>query len=253
MLWFDNGLNDRVFDPLKLHLAAHYYNRAAEWKKEVSISTKGGHGGGAAFLAGTITDFERMSRAPAELTDYVWQVDEPVLHRFGYTEDSPIAKAENVIASLVNNVSKNGALLLNISPKADGTIPDDQQQLLLEIGRWLDVNGDAIYGTRPWKKFGEGTLKLERGQRYSGKDVRFTTKGDTLYAIFLAWPEGDALLASLAAEATGAPTGKIESIALLGDGEELDFAHESTGLRVKFPATKPCEHAFALRIAGLKL
>src|SRR5262249_15303916 len=81
MLWFDNGVNGRVFDPLKLKIAAYYYNRAAESKKQVSISTKD-----SAYLAGSIMDYERSSRALKELTDFVWQADEPVLYRFGYTE-----------------------------------------------------------------------------------------------------------------------------------------------------------------------
>jgi alpha-L-fucosidase len=253
ILWFDNGVNSRALDPLKLRVAAHLYNRAAEWQKEVSISTKG-EGPRAAYLAGTITDYERMSRAPAELTAHHWQVDEPVLYRFGYTENNPtpIARAGSVIASLVNNVSKNGALLLNISPRADGTIPDDQQALLREIGGWLKVNGEAIYGTRPWKQFGEGQLKLERGAAYTARDIRFTTKGDTLYAIFLAWPDnGEAVVTALA---TGqAPAGKIDSVTLLGDAEELEFTQDSSGLHVKFPAAKPGAFAYALKITGLRL
>jgi alpha-L-fucosidase len=273
LLWFDNGVNARVLDPLKLKVAQHYYNRAAEWKKDVSISTKG-LGDRAAYLAGTLTDFERMSRAPAGLTDYVWQVDEPVLYRFGYTENNPtpIASAGNIVTSLVNNVSKNGALLLNISPKADGTIPDDQQKLLLGIGAWLDVNGEAIYGTRPWKKSGEGALALERGKRYSAADLRFTTKGDTLYAFTFVWPEdGQILVTSLTGEGVpaGLPSdlsakasataealakeGKVSGVTLLGADKPLEFSQDAAGLHVKLPAAKPCDFAYALKITGLKL
>ena len=256
VLWYDNGVNSRTLDPLKLKVAQHYYNRAREWGKDVSFSTKG-LGDRAAFLAGTLTDFERMSRAPAELTDYVWQVDDPVLYRFGYTENnpSPIARAGGVIVNLVNNVSKNGGLLLNISPRADGTIPDDQQKLLLEIGAWLKLNGEAIYGTRPWTKFGEGALKLDRGQGYSAKDIRFTTKGDTLYAILPAWPTGDepALITSLASDKN--LPGKIEKVEMLGVAKPLPFTQDAKGLTVKMPTPpiKPCDYAFVLRISGLKL
>jgi alpha-L-fucosidase len=246
VLWFDNGVNSRSLDPLKLKVAAYYYNRALEWGKEVSISTKSD-----AYLYGSIRDYERQGRAPAELTSFAWQVDDPVLYRFGYTEGSPIVSADSVVHNLVENVSKNGNLLLNISPKADGTIPDDQQKLLLDIGKWLDVNGEAIYGTRPWTVFGEGTLKLARGQRYTGKDFRFTTKGDTLYAIALAWPGEQAVITSLAAGQ--ASSGKIESVTLLGHLGNLEFTQDADGLKVKIPAEKPCEYAFALKIAGLKL
>jgi alpha-L-fucosidase len=242
ILWFDNGVNGRIFDPLKLKVAAYYYNRAKAWGKQVSLSTKD-----SAFLAGSLMDYERMSRAPAQLTDYPWQVDDPVLYRFGYTADPEhpeIARPDGVVRNLINNVSKNGGLLLNISPKADGTIPDNQQQLLLNIGKWLQVNGDAIYATRPWTKFGEGPGAAR--QTY-----RFTTKGGTLYAIALGWPGGQATVASLA---TGAPgVDKITSVELLGHNGALEFTQDAEGLKVNMPADKPCDYAYALKIAGLKL
>lgn len=241
ILWYDNGVNGRVFDPMKLAVAQHYYNRAREWEKEVSFSSKGGVGADAAFLSGTLTDFERMSRAPKELTEFVWQVDEPVLYRFGYTENNPtpIATSGRIISSLVNNVAKNGGLLLNISPRADGTIPDDQRHLLHEIGSWLHVNGEAIYGTRPWTASGEG------------KDIRFTTRGDTLYALFMAWPAGDAVIASLA-KGVG-PAGTVEHVTLLDGPAELTFNQDTAGLHLRFPDEKSVGPVYAVRIIGLHL
>jgi alpha-L-fucosidase len=190
-------------------------------------------------------DYERMSRAPAQLTDYPWQVDDPVLYRFGYTADPEhpeIARAGGVVRNLINNVSKNGGLLLNISPRADGIIPDNQRQLLLEIGKWLEVNGDAIYSTRPWTTPGEGTA----APRY-----RFTTKGDALYAIALDWPGAEATITSLATGATGVD--KVARVELLGHPGNLEFAQGADGLKVKMPGDKPCDYAFALKISGLKL
>jgi alpha-L-fucosidase len=167
----------------------------------------------------------------------VWDVDEPVLYRFGYTENSPIASADGCVRLLVEATSKNGGLLLNISPKADGTIPDDQQKLLLQIGAWLDVNGAAIYGTRPWTKFGEDK-------------IRFTTKGKTLYAITLGWPGKEAIIPALA---KGKVAGKVEKINLLGHAGALEFSQDESGLQVTMPDEKPCDYAFALEIAGLEL
>jgi alpha-L-fucosidase len=241
MMWFDNGVNSRSLDPVKLRFAAYYYNRASRWHKEVSISTKSD-----AFLAGSIRDFERQHRAPKMLTDYYWQVDDPVLFRFGYTEGSPITNADAVVKKLVENVSKNGALLLNISPRADGTIPDNQQQLLLAVGRWLDVNGEAIYSTRPWTSFGEGVLDLPKDQSYTGQDIRFTTKSGTLYAILMAWPGERAVITSLA---SGKPSrGKIKSVRLLGHKGALSFSQDEMGLRVTMPPAQVGEYAFVLRI-----
>ena len=237
ILWFDNGVNDRGLDPIKLRLAAYYYNSAAKWKKQVSLSTKSD-----AYLYGSIKDYERQSRAPKEITDYPWQVDDPVLNRFGYTEGSPIINPQAVIERLIENTSKNGGLLLNISPKADGTIPEDQQKLLLEIGKWLDVNGEAIYGTHASTKFGEGEKDTPQ--------YRFTAKNGVLYAIGLRWTGKPVTILSLARRLGG---GKITSVELLGMKGKLQFTHGVGGLNVQMPAEPAGEYAFVLKIKGLRL
>ena len=156
---------------------------------------------------------------------------------------SPITNAKTVISRLVENVSKNGGLLLNISPKADGTIPDDQQKLLLEIGRWLDANGDGIYGTHAWKKFGEG----EKDEQI----YRFTVKNDAMYVFGLKpVADGKANIRSLAANDS---LGKVKTVELLGSSSKVTFTQDETGLHLHLPVGIGGDYPFVLKIKGLKL
>ena len=259
VVWFDNGVDIRYLDPLKLWVAAYYYNRAKEWGKKVSIVTKK-----AAFAPsgtntqeiGSIIDFEKIgARSPSGIRTGVWEVHEPIGSTWGYTSDMTVAGPGTIVSKLADTASKNGNLLLNLSPKADGTIPEAQQKTLLEVGRWLETNGEAIYGTHNWIKFGEGG-----GRGQSGLNIRFTVKGDNLYAIILGnWPGKQAVITSLA---TGkAPQGKIRSVTLLGykhalrflGSKPLRFTQDAGGLKVKLPASAPCKYAYTLRIVGLKM
>jgi alpha-L-fucosidase len=278
MLWFDMG-TDHSWDPLKIKVAAYYFNRATAWGRQVGISAKS-----AAWVSGQIMDYEREGRAPMELVDWVWQPDDPIMDKFGYVEGLKPYPAEQFIYKIVENVSKNGNLLLNISPRADGTIPQEQQDVLLTIGKWLEVNGDAIYGSRPWTKYGEGPVadaaaaamvKIRaaggfqgrlNGQNqggdgvagggiskngYTAKDIRFTIHEDTLYALVMNWPEASTV--TIASLAKGLPLrGKVKKVELLGHSGALAFKQDSEGLKVTFPAEKPCDSVYALRISGFK-
>jgi alpha-L-fucosidase len=275
LLWFDNGLNARALDPLKLHVAAYYYNRGAQWGKAVSLSTKG-EGERAAYLEGTIRDYERQGRIhPREVKNFSWEVDDPIGSKFGYVKEIVYKPASLLVRRIVDTVSMGGVYMMNISPLPDGTIPQEQEERLLAIGAWLDVNGEAIYGTRAWTKYGEGPYADAPappwrppgpddppGEAWSSQEIRFTTKADTLYALVTDWPaDGQVVIKSLATGAKSLPAGKIEKVELLGDkrrfrflgNKPLAFTQDETGLHVTFPAAKPCDFAYALKITGLKL
>ena len=149
----------------------------------------------------------------------------------------------------------DGNMLLNVGPRADGTFPEEVKRILQELGGWLRVNGEAIYGTCPWYAFGEGRkggdtegVSLEYEQMYliSPEEVRYTAKEDALYALLMGRPDGEVVLHEVAAHM--AP-GEIVSVSLLGHGRPLPFRIEGNELRVAFPADAPEECVYALKIA----
>jgi len=250
LVWFDWWIETPVFEPWLRRFAAHYYNLGVQWGRGVAINYK--H---QAFPEGTaVYDVER-----GQLTDTrptFWQTDTSLsTNSWGYVEDQHYKSATSVIGDLVDIVSKNGALLLNIGPRPDGTIPEPEQALLLEIGSWLARNGEAIYGTRPWKVYGEGPTQVVGGsfndtkrEPFTAADVRYTTKGSALYAILLGRPaRGEATLRSLGTNLRlyTAEVGKVE---MLGVREPLPFSTRGNGLHVRLPETLPGEHAWVLKI-----
>ena len=159
-------------------------------------------------------------------------------------------KAEWVIRTLVDIVSKNGNLRLNIVQRPDGTLDAEAEQLLADVGRWLDINGDAIYATRPWRVYGEGPVKaagthFKEDYDYSAKDIRFTRSkdGTVLYAIALGVPADDVAIRSLAKSDK-----PIQSVKLLGSNETLTWKQETDSLVIQKPATWPCKHSVVFKI-----
>jgi alpha-L-fucosidase len=165
---------------------------------------------------------------------------------------------------LIDIVSKNGNLLLNIPLHPNGSIDEQEQDILKGLGQWVAINGDGLYGTRPWAIFGEGPSlrKKAAAHRFGGiadveafrpGDIRFVCKGDTeLFAFLMAWPQtGEITVRSLATPYSN--EARIDSVKMLGTDKPLEFQHTADGLVVKLPKDQPCEHAWALRITGRAL
>ena len=245
LVWFDWWIEQPVMQPYLQKFAAFYYNRAAEWKGNgVAINFKN-----EAFPSqAAVLDIERGRLDKTR--DLFWQTDTSIsVKSWGYIENDEFRTPDSLVDDLVDIVSKNGCLLLNIGPRSDGTIPQQARNILLAVGGWLKVNGEAIYGTRPWKISGEGPTEVVGGafkdtasKPFTGQDIRFTTKGDALYAIALAWPEnGELVVKSLA----DYPVKKVD---LLGAAGVLSWKRDASGLRVHLPAKRPNDYAFVFRI-----
>jgi alpha-L-fucosidase len=254
LVWFDWWIEQPVFQPYLQKFGSYYYNRGVEWNKGVAINYKFGSFPDKA----AVLDIERGQLA--SIRPFFWQTDTAVAkNSWGYTKNQDYKNAGDIVGDLVDIVSKNGALLLNIGPRSDGTIPEPEEKMLREIGGWLSVNGEAIYGSRPWKMFGEGPTKVSGGSfndtkrsPFTGQDVRFTRKGDQLFAVIMAWP---GTTANIKALATNSPLvkGNVKSVALLGHKGKLEWTRNESGLSVTMPGNKPCDFAYTLKITGLDI
>ena len=249
VVWFDWWINHEAFAPYLQKFAAYYYNRGAEWGKGVAINYKYN-----AYPEGSaIFDIERGQLKG--IRPMLWQNDTSVSkNSWGYIEGQDYKTVDSIIGDLVDVVSKNGALLLNIGPRADGTIPEPEVEMLLEIGKWLRVNGESVYETRPWEVFGEGPTEVAEGaftdtkrEAFTAEDIRFTRKADTVYATLLAWPEGEAVVKSLGTGA-GLLKAEVTGVSLLGHEGALEWTQDEVGLRVTLPAGKPCDYAYVLKV-----
>jgi alpha-L-fucosidase len=174
-----------------------------------------------------------------------------------YVEGQHYKSAREVIHGLIDRVARGGGLVLNLSPKSDGTFPQAQIDVLHEIGEWLEVNGEAIYGTRPWKIQSEGGTQKLIGRKWhfdglDASDIRFTRSKDGrhLYAIALGWPENGRLTIATLGRQTRISEGGIRRIVLLnGQEEELEWTRDAESLRVALPETSDRESpAWAIRI-----
>ena len=217
-----------------------YLNQSAEWGKDVYFNNKGMKRHGINFPIGAgVREADNLDMDDPTVK---WQNPATIAESYGYHKDDDIKNryksTDELISLLVDVVSKNGNLLLNVGPKADGTISEGQRQRLLEIGKWLEINGEAIYGTRPWETYREGPNR----DRYNltSEDIRFTANDDYLFAIVMDWPQTDTVTL------TSVSGYEIVNISLLGYGD-ISFAENVGSLVVQLPKAKPCDHAFVLK------
>lgn len=247
-LYFDWWIHNNSFKPYLKKIAAYYYNRAEEWGKEVTINYK--HN---AFPP-TVATFDVERGALTDISPIPWQTCTSVSKRsWGYIKDNEFKEPSQLICDFIDIVSKNGSMLLNIGPAPDGTIVKEEADILREIGRWLSVNGEGIYGTTYWKKFGEGEVNVEEGffkdndnKGYTEKDFRFTYKDGCIYA-FQMKPDGNTVEIKSLFYTKRAGLG-IAGISLLGSDKEVKYERDENSLRITDYEKISTSHPICFRI-----
>lgn len=255
--YFDWWIGQPAFKAALQQFAAYYYNTyAATHPHQNPVLTYKEE----SMPANVATlDIERGKLDTLRLLP--WQTDTSIsIHSWGYVEDDEYRTAKSLIHQLIDTVSKNGNLLLNVGPKADGTISDQARTVLLQIGDWLHANGEAIYDTRPFTVFGEGPTKAPKNpaqqnsdiQSYTSQDIRYTvsTAGTTpiLYAIALGWPSDHTLLLQTLYSGNPYLASPVCSINLIGRTGAITFAQHPYGLAITLPEKAPNDIAYVFRI-----
>jgi alpha-L-fucosidase len=253
LLYVDGAL---PFEDYGLNLVAHHYNSSAKrngGKVQSVYTSKRLQDAGRGIC---VLDVERG--VVDNIWPRAWQTD-TCIGEWHYKRGVQYKTPKTVVDMLVDIVSRNGNLLLNFPLPASGALDLEELSVLAEITSWMDINSEAIHGTRPWKIFGEGPGSESAGRNSSfneskrkdltAADVRFTTKGETLYAFVMGWPEYQAVIRPLATK-TELRVGKIQNVELLGFGGKLDWSQDESGLKVLMPQQKPSKYAVAFRVTG---
>ena len=254
LVYLDWWTSAPLFEPLMRKFAAYYYNEAdAKSFGDVAIAYKGGQ-----FVEGTaLFDMERGTMDRMRLTP--WQSDTSVsIRSWGYVQDDSYRTPKSLVSDLIDIVSKNGNLLLNVGPRADGTIPDEARSVLLGIGAWLRENGEGVYQSRPFLYYGEGptrsgaervpgAVEAAATRRYTPEDFRFTTRGAAVYVFGLQYPEkGRAVIKTLYAD-TPYLERPIANVNLLGHGV-VQWQQTEQGLEVWLPSPPEGDMPYTLKL-----
>jgi len=248
LFYFDFWIGHPQVRPYLAKFAAYFYNKTTKQGLVGVINYKLD----AMHPTSAVLDIER-GVLDGIYSDY-WQNDTSISNKsWGFINDDMFKTPEFIVHELIDVVSKNGNLLMNIGPRADGTIPESAQAILLDVGAWLGINGEAIYDTRPWRVFGEGPTKVIAGPvndiktyGFTADDFRFTTKGNVVYAIQMASStQQDALIRAMGSSSLDGR--KIRSISVLGTDVKPDFQQEAARLFIKTPQV-PSKYARAFKI-----
>jgi alpha-L-fucosidase len=249
VIYFDWWIGQPSIRADLTRFAAFYYNASLKYGDHAGVINYKDY---AMQEHSAVLDVERGQLG--DIRPLHWQTDTSISNKsWGYIKDDTFKSPQFVIHQLIDIVSKNGNLLLNIGPRSDGTIPDEVQTVLRDVGSWLKVNGEAIYGTRPWRIYGEGPTQVASGSfhdtdtaTYTAEDFRFTTKAGTLYAIEMGRPaSGQAVIHSLG---NSVGSQKVESVSLLGTDAKLQFQQQADGLHIQLPAQDSEKYAYVFRI-----
>lgn len=255
ILWFDTPEEISIDESKELRDMIH------SLQPNCIINERIGHGQGDYAIS------EQKLNSQINLSP--WEGAMTMAQHWSYNKYDKWKSPDDIIHLVVDAVSKGGNFLINVGPTGEGLFPQEAVDRLAALGRWMKINGEAIKGTRPWKKYGEGPstveqpapdnssagvpkgadVKAAKVQKYTSQDIRFTTKGDILYAIALGWPaDGKLDITSLADGSPEYPE-TIGAVELLGGQAPVTFQRDATGLHVDLPADKPCDSAYVLKIS----
>ena len=244
-----------ISQPVLLGFLSYYYNKANEWNKEVVATFKDGLNTNCAVL-----DYERGG--PPDITDNYWLTDDAISSSsWCYTEGIGYYSKKQILHGFIDRISKNGNMILNISPKADGSIPEEQKEILLALGDWLKKYGEAIYATRAWDMYGEGPTQMGAAHGVMGApiegaagDIRYTRSKDdkTLYAILLGWEDGEKEVIFNTLSSERIDLKNLKSVELIngkaGNYLPLTFEQDAEGLKVILPERPFDELAYVIKL-----
>ena len=255
LIWFDSWL-DRIPEKSRKEFLAEYFNAAKDWNKDVVVTYK------QEDLPADVGVVDYEKGRLDQVTDFTWLTDDTIsagswttTGSWSYTEELDIKSAKVLLHTLIDIVSKNGNLLLNISPTAAGVIPEAQRESLLGMGIWLRANGEAIYGTRPFRTYGEGPKRLtssghfvEMSGDYTSENIRFTQKGTTVFAIQLGWP-GSRKQVQIKSLGRGSLKDRvITRVSVLDSPESIEWECQDDALFITAPSVAPNNFAICYRI-----